>query len=103
MLTGGLTIWWLMLVAQRLGVEPVVRNSSVVLDEFQRSKDILLVVLPLFSAAIAYWVGSREAKDAKEEASETKEKLDAVLAQGPDDLLRKARVAYPEAFEKSNH
>lgn len=100
LLTGAVTIWWLALVAQRLGVRPVVENGSVVLDEFQRTKDILLVVLPLFSAAVAYWVGSREAKDAKEEAATTKEQLTAVLDQGEANLLKRAKETYPEAFPR---
>ena len=98
LIAGGLAVWWLALVAQRLGVRPIVENGNVILDEFQRSKDILLVVMPLFSAAVAYWVGSREAKEAKEEASASKEQLVAVLDQGPADLLRRAKTAYPEAF-----
>jgi hypothetical protein len=46
LITGALTLWWLIVVAQRLGMEPKVVDGNVVLDEFQRAKDILLVCFP---------------------------------------------------------
>jgi hypothetical protein len=46
-----LTTWWPYVVYQHLGIKPEGDTAGkVVLDEFQRSKDILLVVLPLFTA-----------------------------------------------------
>lgn len=80
-------------------------NGNVIIDPFQRSKDILLVVLPLFSASIAYWVGAqgtndakKDAKDAKEEVKKSENQLKAVLAAVEPDALDKARMAHPEAF-----
>jgi hypothetical protein len=75
-LTAAIAIWWLALVAARLGLKPEVNAQGVVvLDQFQRAKDILLVVLPLFSAALAYFVGSQGTADAKKEAAEQKTNL----------------------------
>lgn len=94
-----IAVWWLALVAQRLGVKPVVNDKGAVeLDEFQRAKDILLVVLPLFSAAVAFWVGNSGAKDAKQEAAEDKKKLNAVIDVSGEGILEKAQDAHPEAF-----
>ena len=102
LLTGGLVVWWLVIVAQRIGVKPEVENGNVVLDEWSRAKDILLVVLPLFSASIAYWVGAqvgaKETNEAKSEAAGAKDKLEAVLDASPQGTLESAKEAHPEAF-----
>jgi len=86
--TGLLTVWWLYLV--QLGQAPIIQNGNVILDEFQRAKDILIVVLPLFSASVAYWLGSREVAEAKNEMVKARQetavadqKLKALLEQGP--------------------
>lgn len=96
--TAVILVWWLYLVAGRIGTAPVVKNGAVVLDEWSRVKDILLVILPLFSAALAYWVGAQEATEAKKEAKETKKELNAVLDSSSEGILRKAKVEHPDAF-----
>lgn len=102
LLTGGLVVWWLYLVSERIGVKPEVEMGSVVLDEWGRAKDILLVVLPLFSASIAYWVGAqvgaKETSEAKTEAAGAKGKLEAVLDASPQGTLETAKEKHPEAF-----
>jgi hypothetical protein len=99
LVTAALTIWWLYEVASRLGVAPTKDDAgNIVLDEFQRAKDILIVVLPLFSAALAYWVGSQGTTAAKEEAASAKGKLDAVLDASPEGILKKAKDLHPTAF-----
>lgn len=97
-ITGLIAIWWLYEVSIRLGLAPVEDASGNVLDEFQRAKDILLVVLPLFSASIAFWVGSSGTNAAKKEAADNKQKLDAVLDASPEGLLKKAKDLHPDAF-----
>jgi hypothetical protein len=97
-LTAAIVIWWLVIVAQKLGVKPEVENGNVVLDEFGRAKDILLVVLPLFSAALAYWVGASGTQDAKKDAEGAKEKLDAVIDSAPQGSLQKAKEMHPDAW-----
>lgn len=96
----GLAVWWLYEVAIRLSIRPVTDASgAVVLDEFQRAKDILLVVLPLFSASLAYWVGSQGTAAAKQDAADAKDKLLAVLDVSPEGVLKDARDKHPEAFK----
>jgi hypothetical protein len=98
LITGALVVWWLILAADRLGTKPVVENGSVSLDEWGRARDILTVLLPLFSATIAYWVGSQGTTDAKNEAASAKAKLDAVIDSGPEGMLVKAKQQHPDAF-----
>ncbi len=97
--TALVAVWWLYEVAMRLGVPPTKDpEGNIVMDEFQRAKDILIIVLPLFSASIAYWVGSSGTEAAKKEATDSKKKLDAVLDASPQGILAKAKAAHPEAF-----
>jgi hypothetical protein len=99
--TGAILVWWLIIVATKLGVKPEVDSAgNVVLDEFQRSKDILLVVLPLFTAALGYWVGTRGESAAKEDADKAKDQLDAVVDSADKGILADARRSHPEAFKK---
>jgi hypothetical protein len=99
-LTAAILIWWLYLVADRLGQRPVVENGNVVLDEWSRAKDILTVILPLFSASLAYWVGSQGTTEAKKEAQGAKHQLEAVLDKSPEGVLEQAKAAHPDAFAK---
>lgn len=105
----GLSVWWLTLVALRLGLEPQTDDAgNVVLDEFQRTKDILLVVLPLTTTALGYWFGAQgkteaEAKavEAEKEATQANAALTAVVDSSSEpQLLKQARENYPQAFEK---
>jgi hypothetical protein len=99
LLTGAIVIWWLVIVASKIGVKPVVENGNVVLDEWERSKDILIIVLPLFSAALAFWVGGQGEAAAKQEAEGAKQQLEAVIDVSPEGILKKAKSEHPEAFE----
>ena len=98
--TGVILVWWLYLVADRIGVKPEVENGNVVLDEWSRAKEVLLVILPLFSAALAYWVGSQGTTEAKKEAQGAKKQLDAVIDSSPEGVLQKAKQNHPDAFAK---
>lgn len=60
--------WWLIVVAVHLGDSPTVVNGAVTLDTFQRSKDILLVILPLTTTAVGFWLGNQGAGKAEESA-----------------------------------
>jgi len=105
-LTAVIAIWWLYMVATRINVQPVVNASgAVVLDEYARAKDILLVVLPLFTATLAYWVGAKGTSDAKEETAEAKKQtektqaqLNAVVDVSDRGILKNAMTEFPEAF-----
>ena len=96
--TAALLLWWLIKVGDRIGTKAEVENGTVVLDEWARAKDILLVVLPLFSASLAYWVGSQGLSQAKEEAKGAKKQLDAVLDVSDPGLLKQAKTQHPQAF-----
>lgn len=83
-----LTVWWLYVVANHLSVAPQTNESGeVVLDTFQRAKDILLVVLPLLTTALGYWFGAagKEKAEQKAEAAQS-------------ELLDVAKRANPQAF-----
>jgi len=100
LVTAGIAVWWLALVANRLGVKPEVnQQGAVVLDQFQRAKDVLLVVLPLFSASLAYWVGSQGTEKAKKEAAGATAKLEAVIDTSAKGILEEAKAKHPKAFQ----
>jgi hypothetical protein len=92
--------WWLVEVATRLGMTPTKdQDGNIVLDEYQRAKDILLVVLPLVTTALGYWFGSQGKERAEDEANKAKDKLTAVAATSSDpELLANARRLYPTSF-----
>lgn len=103
LVTAGITIWWLVLVAQRLDLAPELgAEGTVVLDEFQRTKDVLIVVLPLFTASIAYFVGSQGTTDAKKDAKEAREQLEAVVDSSAPGILLKAQQDHPGAFRNQS-
>ena len=98
LITAAIAVWWLFLAADRLGVKAVVENDAVTLDEWARTKDILTIVLPLFTASLAYWVGAQGKSEAKQEAAGAQEQVKAILATSPPDALANAKQQYPEAF-----
>ena len=109
LITAGLFLfvaWWLYAVWHHLGDVPVVdSNGNVVVDEFQRTKDILLVVLPLLTTALGYWFGSEgkdkaeeNAKRAEQTAKAEQTKVQALLQVAPENQVTAAKKQYPEAF-----
>src|SRR4051812_50174396 len=86
LITTGLFVfvaWWLFVVAGHLGDSPVVdQQGNVVMDEFQRTKDILLVVLPLLTTALGDWFGSGGKDKGGGAAQEGAEKAKAQQAKG---------------------
>jgi len=95
-----LAAWWFLEVARRLGTEPKVDgDGKVLVDEYQRAKDILLVVLPLLTTAFGYWFGAHGKEKAEATAARAQEESKALVATSADpDLLAKAREKYPTAF-----
>lgn len=72
--TAVILLWWLFLVQDKIGSIPTLDDEgNVILDEWQRAKDILLVIVPLFTAAMGYWIGSKESADAREDAATAQE------------------------------
>lgn len=102
-----MTLWWLVVVGARLGTPPVMgEGGAVLVDEYARAKDILLVVLPLTTTAFGFWFGVQGKDKAEEKADRAEEKADkavgeskALIASSTDpELLQRARDTYPEAF-----
>ncbi len=98
-LTFGLVIWWLIVVQLLLDKPPIIENGVIVLDQFQRAKDILLVVFPSFSAAVAYWLGSKEANAARALRNLAERRLLAVVDVAPPGILAEAEKRHPDAFQ----
>lgn len=94
-----ITVWWLVLVGAKLGIAPVKDANGTLLDEYQRAKDILLVVLPLVTTAFGYWFGAQGKDKAEDDAAAARRELTAVLATSNNpNLLREARDNYPDMF-----
>ena len=106
-------LWWLIVVARHVGTDPVVNSDGVVtMDTFQRTKDILLVVLPLATTAVGFWLGNQGAAQAQETAQLATQNAETAQAQAvaaKDQLmalvdvsdarkLQEAKSAHPEAF-----
>ncbi len=99
--------WWLWVVSQNLSVRTEVGPDGViVIDQFQRAKDVLLAVLPLLTLALGYWFGTQgtakaeeKAEEATAEAKGARDRIEAIVAASSDtDLLSKARSQNPRAF-----
>ncbi|MCW2622332.1 MAG: hypothetical protein JWL64_1934 [Frankiales bacterium] len=102
-----MTLWWFFEVARRLGTAPQKdAEGNVVLDEYGRAKDILLVVLPLLTTVVGYWFGALGKEKADEKAARAEERADAAKAKteaiamvsSEPDLLARAQQMYPQAF-----
>jgi hypothetical protein len=101
-----LVVWGLVLVTTHLSTGIIKDGAGNVVDTYQRSSDVLHLVLPLLTIALGYWFGAagkeraeKRAQDAQGEATAAKQKLSVVLGMSNEpDLLDKAKAAYPEAF-----
>ncbi|RSM63575.1 hypothetical protein DMH03_16545 [Amycolatopsis sp. WAC 01376] len=97
---------WLVVVGFTLDIPITKAADGSVLDVFERSKDVLLVVTPLLTTALGYWFGSagrHEAQDAasaaRTEAAVARQQLAGVLDSSSEPgLLGLARQANPQAF-----
>lgn len=103
LVTIALAAWWLGIIALRLGVPPVKDGSgNIVIDEYQRAKDILLVVLPLVTTTFGFWFGAQGKDQAQAQADQAHQQLTAVVAASTDpDILQKAKTSSPHAFPES--
>jgi hypothetical protein len=95
-----IAVWWLVEVATMMGRAPTIDSSGhVMVDRFQRAKDVLLVILPLLTSALGYWFGARDKDRVQGQADSAKDQLNAVVATSSDpELMRKAKEMYPTAF-----
>lgn len=87
---------------QQLNQAPVYLKdgTTVSYDPFVRAKDILTIILPLFTTIIAFWVGQRGAATAQKKANDAKDeanaaKVQVALQQGQ---LVQIQKNFPQAF-----
>ncbi|MDM3902957.1 hypothetical protein QRK81_18375 [Mycobacteroides abscessus] len=97
----GMCVWWLFEIASSIGSAPVRdAEGNITLDQYQRAKDILSLVLPFLTLALGYWFGSAGREHAEETARSADQKLNAAIQVSDDrDILKKAMEQYPEAFK----
>jgi hypothetical protein len=93
-----LVTWWLWLVALRLSIAPTKDSAGNVLDQYQRAKDILLVILPLSTTALGYWFGVQGKDKAEAQAETANAQLTAVVDAAPEGTLKDAMEKHPKAF-----
>jgi len=101
----GIVIWWLAVVLSRIGSTPTVTSKgAVIVDQYERAKDILLIVFPLATAAVGYWFGNQGRARAQEQAQQAQSKVTAVLGTSADgELLKNAAATFPAAFPELSH
>jgi hypothetical protein len=102
-----LVVWGLVLVTMHLTDGIVKDTNGIVVDSYQRSSDVLHIVVPLLTIALGYWFGAegkenaeKRAAAAQTEATTARRQLTAVLGSSSeaDQLLQKAKAADAEAF-----
>ena len=92
--------WILLAVLPNLGRAPVYNSTgTLAIDEYSRAKDILVLILPLLTTAVGYWLGSQGTAKAEDRAKKAEDQKSAVLSVSADGALEKARKANPDAFK----
>jgi hypothetical protein len=112
--TFAVTIWALYWVFRYMGSIPTVDSTGkVVLDKFDNAKSILLVLLPLATTAIGYWLGNigttaatntaqtakADAESARKETATVNKKLNAVLDEAAPGVLDQAKAKNQALFD----
>jgi hypothetical protein len=79
MLLFAVVIFWMWLMSGdlRTGATKDVTGKSI--DPYERSKDVLLVALPLLTTAVGYWFGAEGKERAEQRAHEAQEKSTSSL------------------------
>lgn len=92
---------WSLAVWSRLGTPPtyLADGKTVKVDEFSRAKDLLVLVFPLLTTAVGYWLGSQGTAKAEEKAKQAEARKEAVIAEAQPGVLLAAIEKYPKAFE----
>jgi hypothetical protein len=102
-----LVVWGLLLVTLHLTDGTIKDANGNLVDSYQRSYNILHVLVPLLTISLGYWFGAegkenaeKRATAAQNEATIARRQLGAVLASSSEpDLLQKAQSADREAFK----
>jgi flagellar basal body-associated protein FliL len=74
MLLFGVVIYWMWMMSGDLRTGATNDATGNAVDPFQRSKDVLLVALPLLTTAVGYWFGAEGKERAEQRAHEAQEK-----------------------------
>lgn len=102
-----LVIVWMVAVWRNLGKAPHYRKDTLSYDEFTRAKDVLVLVLPLLTTAVGYWLGSQGTAAAQKKAETAENKASEAQKQASDAHAESARrqgqleqleKTHPQAF-----
>ena len=92
---------WSVIVASKIGHAPKLQTKTEgPYDSFEQAKSILVLLLPLLTTAAGYWLGSLGTAKAEKEASNVKERNEALLTAGNPQILQAAINVNPAAFGK---
>jgi hypothetical protein len=90
MLLFAVVIFWMWMMSGDLRTGAINDVTGNAVDPFQRSKDVLLVALPLLTTAVGYWFGAEGKEQAERRAHEAQEKSSSSLERA---LLAEAQLA----------
>lgn len=100
---------WSVAVWQNLGSPPkyLPDGKTVKIDEFARAKDIFVLVLPLLTTAVGYWLGSQGTVKAQQRADDAEAAKTSALqaasaakseAAATQAVLDHVKGTHPQAF-----
>jgi hypothetical protein len=69
-----IVVFWMWTMSVHLRTAATNDQSGNPVDPFQRSKDVLLVALPLLTTAIGYWFGAEGKENAEQRAHDAQAK-----------------------------
>jgi hypothetical protein len=79
MLLFAVVVFWMWMMAGDLRTGATADGTGNPIDPFERSKDVLLVALPLLTTAVGYWFGAEGKERAEQRAHEAQEKSTSSL------------------------
>ena len=94
LLVGG----WVILVATKIGTQPTLnKDGSIQVDEFAQAKDILVILFPLLTTAVGFWLGNQGTVAAQKQTT-----VANATASRAQDNAHKAGVREKLAYAASN-
>lgn len=93
---------WLVVIAFTLDETVVLApdGKTVLSDPFGRTKDILVIILPILTTLVGYWVGTKGMDEAKKEEAKAKSQREAFKEVALDAGGMSAEQVYQLAREK---
>lgn len=93
-----LVLVWMVAVWQNLGSVPEHNDDGTLkIDKYARAKDIFVLVLPLLTTAVGFWLGSQGTAKAEEKAAKADEK--AVVAEARVNTVQAQKEALLSVVE----